>query len=109
MAVMGFVCYCPELRLYQYKLTDTTKPEGERDTDYKFDENDLEISIATHLAADNKKEAKFLADFTGLARVNPHKYVMIDKSKSTDEVANFKLVDPADYWKEQDAIKDAEG
>jgi len=108
MAVMGFVCYCPHLRLYQYKLTDTSKPEGEREADYKFDEADLEIGIATHLAADNEKEAKFLAELTGLARVNPHKYVMIDKAKSTDAMVNFKLVEPEAYWKEQDALKDAE-
>jgi hypothetical protein len=96
MALTGFVCYCPELRLYWYKVSNEEKPD--QDADYKFSDDELENAIAAHLAQDNTKEAKFMAELTGLARVNPHKFVEFDQER--DEV---KTVEPVDFWKKHDA------
>lgn len=96
MALSGFVCYCPELRLYWYKVSNNEKPD--QDADYKFNDEELENAIATHLANDNETEAKFMAELTGLARVNPHKVVEIDQGKDKIDV-----VDSDDFWKKQDA------
>jgi hypothetical protein len=96
MALNGFVCYCPELRLYWYKVSNNEKPD--QDADYKFNDEELENAIATHLANDQTTEAKFMAELTGLARVNPHKIVQIDQGNDKIEV-----IDSEAFWKTQDA------
>jgi hypothetical protein len=100
MSLRGFICYCPELRLYRYKVTDDSKPELERDTDYKFDEDELEDAITTHLVNENKTEAEFMTQLTGLARVSPHKIIYIDQNKE-----EIRAVDPAEFFKEHDEAK----
>lgn len=101
--VKGFVYFCPDLRLYRYKITDFTKPEDQRETDLKFDEDDLEISIATYLANDDKANADFMAHMSGLARVNPHKIVSFDV-----EADDITIIETADFWKKHDAEVAAE-
>ena len=101
MALRGFVCYCPDLRLYRYKVENDEKPD--QDVDYKFDEDELENAIAAHIASENHAEADFMAKLTGLARVNPHKFVHFDQG--TEEI---KSVDPAEYWKVHDEARDRE-
>lgn len=95
--VTGFVCYCPDLRLYHYKFTDTSKPEGEQVTMYKFDEDELEMAVSTHLAAGNETEAKFMAKITGLGRVNPHKFVEFDVDSE-----GIVITDPKKFWTKRD-------
>lgn len=99
MALCGFVCYCPELRLYWYKVSNEENPE--QDADYKFNDDELEDAIATHLASKQDKEAEFMGHLTGLGRTNPHKIVSFDQDK--DEI---KVEDPADFWKRHDAERD---
>lgn len=96
MPLTGFVCYCPETRLYWYKVSNDEAPD--QDADYKFNDEELENAIATHLASEKVDEAKFMAELTGMARVNPHKFVRFDQEK--DEV---KAVDPVDFWRQYDA------
>lgn len=95
MSIKGFVCYCPDLRLYWYKVGDATKPENEHD-DFKFDEDNLETSIATHLANENQAEAEFMATVTGFARLHPHKFVFLDSDKE-----GLKVQEPVEFWKER--------
>lgn len=101
--VTGFVYYCPDLRLYRYKISDLTKPKDEQETDLKFDEEDLEISIATYLAHNDDANAKFMASMSGLARVNPHKIVAFDV-----ESDDITIVEPVEFWKKHDAEVDAQ-
>lgn len=99
MPLLGFVCYCPELRLYWYKATNEDVPE--QDADYKFGEDELEDAIASHLAQDRQSEAEFMSQLTGLARVNPHMFVEIDQAR--DKLA---LTTPKDFWTKHDAERD---
>lgn len=98
MPLNGFVCYCPELRLYWYKVSNQDAPD--QDADYKFNDDELENAIATHLASDQTDQARFMAELTGMARVNPHKIVRIDQEK--DEI---KVVEPSEFWREHDAAE----
>lgn len=103
MAMSGFVCYCPDLRLYWYKVENPDSPDQE--ADYKFSDDELEDAIATHLANEQQREAEFMGTITGLARTNPHEFVLFDQEK--DQV---KLESTADFWKRHDAVRDgAEG
>lgn len=99
MAMSGFVCYCPDLRLYWYKVENPDSPDQE--ADYKFSDDELEDAIATHLANEQTREAEFMAHLTGLARTNEHKFVMFDQGK--DEI---KVEEPAEFWKKHDAARD---
>lgn len=103
MAMSGFVCYCPELRLYWYKIENPDVPNHEGDADYKFSDDELEDAIATHLANGQEREANFMAELTSLARGNPHIFVTFDQSK--DEI---RTEEPADFWKKHDAMRDGE-
>ncbi len=96
--VVGFICFCPDLRLYRYKITDHTQPEDSRETDLKFTNDELENSIAEHLANNRESDAEFLAHMTGLARVNAHKIVTFDV-----EADNITIADTAEFWKKHDA------
>jgi hypothetical protein len=98
MAMFGFVCYCPDLRLYRYVTKNDEKPGGEGDVDYKFDDVELENVIATHIAQDQQMQAQVMAQVTGLARLHPHKIVRFSEKEDKIDV-----VDPVDHWKEQDA------
>lgn len=105
MAVTGMVYFCPELRLYRYKLDDSLHPENALDS--KFDADELEDAIVAQIAAAQRSggdigQARFLANMTGMARLNAHKVV-------TFNVDDDKAVvhEPADYWKKHDAERDA--
>jgi len=100
MPVTGYVCYCDDLHLYHYHLVESEKPGPEGIVDYKFDDDELEDAIATHLASDNKADASFMAHVTGLARLNPHKFVVIDSSKD-----DFPLVEPKQHWADHPTIE----
>ena len=92
--IKGFVCYCPELRLYWHKTTDLDHPEN--NVDYKFDDDDLEKAITAHLSEGDDMKAKFMAYITGLGRVNPHKVVTFDT-----EGDKIDIVDPSEFWPAQ--------
>jgi hypothetical protein len=76
----GFVCYCPELRLYHYyrdmdqKDSKGVKLPGSED-DHKFTDDELEAAVMAYLASEKEDEAKSLAQVTALARHHPHKIV----------------------------------
>jgi hypothetical protein len=93
MAFVGFVCYCPELQLYQYNLVNDELPESEGRTDYKFDEEELEMAVATHLANNQKDQADFMARTTALARYYPHQFIKFN-SKTQD----LETVSPKDHF-----------
>lgn len=93
MAVRGFVCYCPELRLYHYYSVDTAEVQEQQETDYKFDDESLEMAIATHLANNKEDEATKMAHLTGLARLHPHMYVTYDT-----DLGKVDPVSPADHF-----------
>lgn len=95
MAMSGFVCYCPDLRLYWYKVENPEKPDQE--ADYKFNDEELEDAIATHLANEQQREADFMAELTGLARTNEHMFVVFDQVR--DEI---KVEEPSKFWKKYD-------
>jgi len=92
--IKGFVCYCPELRLYWYKVTDEANPKN--DVDYKFDDLELENAITAHLAAGSEEQAKFMSRVTGLGRVNPHKVITFDT-----ETDKLDVVEPSEFWPPQ--------
>lgn len=105
MAVTGMVYFCPDLRLYRYKVDDSAHPENAIDS--KFDADELEDAVVAQLAEANRlggddRMARFLSNMTGMARVNPHKIVTFNVE---DDKA--KIVEPADYWKRHDAERDA--
>jgi hypothetical protein len=101
MAV-GTVYYCPELRLYRFTMKGETTDEN--DVDYKFDEDELIIAIATHMESGEQGQADFMSKVTGLGRVNPHKVIMF-----TDASDQIQIVEPADYWKKvEKEAKDSE-
>jgi|SRR5579863_2141176 hypothetical protein len=105
MAVTGMVYFCPELRLYRYKMDDDAHPE--MGIDSKFDADELEDAIVAQIAAAKRaggddRQARFLANMTGMARVNPHKIVTFDV-----ESDKAKVVEPKDYWTKHDAERDA--
>lgn len=101
----GFVCHCPELRLYRYVVRDDTKSNSsEGEVDYKFDEDDLENTIASHLASGDEMNAKVMAAVTSLARLHPHKFVEFNEA-GMDKI---EVREPSDFWKEHDAKRDAE-
>jgi hypothetical protein len=75
MAMTGYICFCPDLKLYHYHLTDDSKVGPDAEADYKFTEDELEDVVAAHLVQKNEKEAEFVAKITGLARHYPHKMV----------------------------------
>ena len=105
MAVTGMVYYCPELRLYRYKIDDSAHPENAIDS--KFDSDELEDAVVAQIAAaqragNDDRQARFLANMTGMARVNAHKIVTfnVDEDKAV-------VLEPGDYWKKHDAERDA--
>lgn len=104
MAITGIVYYCPELRLYRYKTTNSA--DREADVDYKFDADELEDSLVALLSRepneDKNAQAKFLANMTGLARVNPHKIVSFDIENDKIDVLDADV-----YWKKHDAEREA--
>jgi hypothetical protein len=105
MAVTGMVYFCPELRLYRYKMDDSVHPEASIDS--KFDADELEDAIVAQLAAAKRaggddRQAHFLANMTGMARLNPHKIVAFNVE---DDKA--KIIEPSEYWKKHDAERDA--
>ena len=104
MAMSGFVCYCPDLRLYRYVTKNDEKPNGEGDVDYKFDDDELENVIATHIAQDQKMQAEVMAQVTGLARLHPHTFVRFSESEDKIDV-----IQPEDHWKSHDAERKEEG
>ena len=99
MAMRGFVCYCPDLRLYWYKVENPESPDQE--ADYKFSDDELEDAIATHLANEQQQEAEFMAHLTGLARTNEHKIVTFDQA--TDEIS---VKESAEFWKKHDSARE---
>ena len=104
MAVTGMVYFCPELRLYRYKLDDSVHPENAIDS--KFDADELEDTMVAQLAAAKRAgsddtQARFLANMTGMARINPHKIVTFDVDGD-----KAKILEPAEYWKRHDAERD---
>jgi hypothetical protein len=99
MPLLGFVCYCPDLRLYWYKATNEDVPEQE--ADYKFSDAELEDAIASHLAQDRQGEAEFMAQLTGMARLNPHMFVEIDQASD-----KLKVTAPKDFWAKHDAVRE---
>ena len=90
----GCVCYCPDFGLYKYSVSDLKEPENS--FEYKFDETELENSIASHLQNNDEANAKLMANVTGLARVNPHKYVIFDTADNS-----LSILTPEDYKKTQ--------
>jgi hypothetical protein len=104
MAVTGMVYFCPDLRLYRYKLDDSEHPENAIDS--KFDADELEDAMVAQLAAAKLKgaddsQSRFLASMTGMARINPHKVVTFDVEND-----KAKVVEPAEFWKKHDAERD---
>lgn len=104
-SVRGTVYYCPDLRLYRYE---TESSKDNEQVDYKFTADELEDALVAILAGNDphkKAEANFLANMTGLARVNPHKVVSFDTGADKIEV-----LDAEGYWKKHDLLRDeAEG
>lgn len=105
MAVKGMVYFCPELRLYRYKVDDSEHPENAIDS--KFDADELEDAVVAQVAAAKRsggddRHARFLANMTGMARVNPHKIVTFDFEED-----KAKILEPAEYWKTHDAEREA--
>jgi hypothetical protein len=105
MAVTGMVYYCPELRLYRYKIDDSAHPENAIDS--KFDADELEDALVAQIAAAQRSggddsQARFLANMTGMARVSAHKIVTFNVE---DDKA--VVVEPSEYWKKHDAERDA--
>lgn len=77
MITKGFVCYCPELDLYHYRVSTNESPDGDIEhekvqVDMKFTTFELELAMAAHLDKGNEKEAQFMANISGLARAEPH-------------------------------------
>jgi hypothetical protein len=93
MAIKGYVCHCPELKLYHYHRFDTSAPVNEQESDYKFDEDSLEMAIATHLANNQEDEAQAMAHLTGLARLQPHMFITFDTG-----IEKFETVSPANHF-----------
>jgi hypothetical protein len=104
----GIVYYCPELRLYRYKYKTYDKAAGEaveeaEIVDYKFDADELEDTLTAVLASgDEAKEANanFVANITGLARVNPHKIVEFDTGEGDE--GKIEIKDPVEFWRAND-------
>ncbi len=69
MALKGFIAYCPDLDLYHYCI------EGQ--VDEKFTTDQLELTIAAHLAENREREAQFMATLCALAKSEPHKKVSL--------------------------------
>lgn len=101
MAVKGFVCFCPDLLMYRYKIVDDSKEQGDAEHEiyHKFDEDELLDSIAFHLKEGNMDAAKFVSKITGLGRVNPHKVITFDTASE-----KIDIHEPAVFW----AAKEAE-
>ena len=103
MAITGIVYYCPELRLYRYKTSNPSDRDSE--VDYKFDADELEDSLVALLAREPNEEknaeVKFLANMTGLARVNPHKVVAFDIENDKIDV-----LEAGAYWKKHDVERE---
>jgi hypothetical protein len=104
----GFIYFCPELRLYRYKCSsyeagEDGVPKFGEELDYKFDADELEDTLVALLAsgeAPREAEAKFMADMTGLARINPHKVVNFDTGK--DEISPSE---PGPFWEANDKAR----
>lgn len=102
--VRGIVYFCPELRLYRYKCRTYEHEDGGLklgdDADYKFDADELEDMLVALLSSGDKTkemEARFVADMTGLGRVNPHKVVVFDTGDNKIEIQ-----EPGPYWEVND-------
>ncbi len=93
MSKHGMVCYCPELRLYHYKIIDDDKPKHENTEAAYFDEEALEDAIAQLMALDKTPNAEALAQMTGLGRLHPHKVI-----EFTDD-DNPLIIEASEYWK----------
>lgn len=106
MAISGLIRYCPELRLYSYSVKDHDVPDGQGDSELKFDDDELENVIASHLGNGRKSEAEFMTYVTGLARINPHKFIQIKYGK--DDFVIEAVLEPAVHWQRHDAERDAE-
>ena len=99
MSKYGFVYFCPDLRLYRYVVND----DSTSSIDYKFDEDELENTIASYLASEEKLKADVMASVTGLARLHPHKIVKFDEQSE-----KFEIVEAKDFWKEHDQKRESE-
>lgn len=106
--IKGFVYFCPDLRLYRYVCRpyetsdDGTLKPGE-EIDYKFDADELEDTLVALLASSEEArvaEAKFIANMTGLARINPHKVVEFDTGE--DKISPG---DPKPFWEAHDKVR----
>ena len=70
-------------------------------------EDELEDAIVAPIAAAQRdggddRQARFLANMTGMARVNAHKIVTFNVEEDKAVV-----LEPRDYWKKHDAERDA--
>jgi len=90
MAITGFICFCPDFRIYHFHQRDDSKEGDEAEADYKFTEPELENVVAAHLSQGNKREAEFVAKMTGFARLYPHKIVEF----STEGDGGLNVKDP---------------
>lgn len=104
MAIKGKVYYCPELRLYR---TQVTSDAAKDDVAY-FDGDELEDLLVAQLASSegDETQARFLAQITGLARVNPHKIVAFSTVEGKQEL-KIEIIEAPDYWKKHDEARDA--
>lgn len=97
MGVHQIVYHCPELHLYRYIVVDSDNPDN--DQDYKFDEEELVMAIATHQESRDalqQAQADIMAKITGVARLNPHKICRIE---GVEAGAKISVIEPADYFK----------
>ena len=99
MSIKGFVCFCPDLLMYRYKILDYSKEQGDAEHTiyHKFDENELLDSVAFHLKEGNKEAADFMSKITGLGRVNPHKVITFDTSNE-----KIDIHEPAAFWEAEE-------
>lgn len=91
----GCVCYCPDFKLYKYSISDLVTPENS--VEYKFDETELENAIASYLKNNDMANAEIMANTTGLARVNPHMYVIVVISRESKP--SLEILSPEEYEK----------
>lgn len=104
--IKGIVYFCSELRLYRYKYRPYEAGKDGEDVDYKFDADELEDMLVALLSSNDEArvaEAKFVANMTGLARVNPHKIVEFDTG---DDKIAVKDVGP--FWEVHDKEREKE-
>jgi len=100
----GIVYFCPDLRLYRYKFRAYDREGGGEklgdEADYKFDDDELEDMLVALVASgdkDKEAQANFVANITGLARLNPHKIVEFDTGDNKIEIK-----EPGPFWQAHD-------